>query len=344
VPHGDNDSTLPRQRGRLSLMTSLSFRLSWVLLLMPACGLFKNEPTLPDAEDIQEAREDAAQDWFVLEKAASLWTIQGEDVLPQLKDWCQQPHASLRLRAFVLDLEFRSLESGPDKSAFSRRLSKRWEETQQPEDAYLAARFSPHPDALELVNAALELSPDLVPAQVLQLGLQAQAGDPLHLNRLIALLEENPGNAEAWRLLSRLALFFNRPDLAFAAAEQEPWIQSEWNPAGYQAALALDAGQADLALSYLEKAEDGIQITLLRAQAFLDQGDALEAGRLLDELVREYPDSLTVHFNYGVLAQGPLKQPELARREFEAVLRLAGEGQTLPIQRRLQVELWLERL
>ena len=62
---------------------------------MPACGLFKNEPTLPDAEDIQEAREDAAQDWFVLEKAASLWTIQGEDVLPQLKDWCQQPHASL---------------------------------------------------------------------------------------------------------------------------------------------------------------------------------------------------------------------------------------------------------
>ncbi|MDP6849606.1 MAG: hypothetical protein QGH51_07560 [Planctomycetota bacterium] len=325
----------------------MAFRTIWLplaLLVVPACGFLTREPNLPNFEAIQEARADSAEEWLALEKAAALWSIQGNGALPQLRDWAQQPHSPLRLRAYVLDLEYRNCATRAEQLSFLNELKNQWLSSGDPEDAYLAARFSSREDALSLVHLALELEPDLVSAKVLLLGLQAHAGDPQPLHKLIFLLEENPGSAEAWRLLGRLAPFYNRADYALAAAEQEPWIQTAWNPSAYQAALALNASQPKSALSYLENAEDGMRTQLLRAQAFVDCGDTHEAGRLLDELVRQNPQSLIAHFNYGVLANGPLKQPELARREFEIVLRLAEEGHSFPLQRRLQVEIWLERL
>ncbi|MBL7007777.1 MAG: tetratricopeptide repeat protein [Planctomycetes bacterium] len=317
-------------------------------LLLPfvaGCGLLDREPELPSLERVHQARAAEAGDWELLVQA---WRIRSESAgaaAGELQRLSANSPGSLRLAALVQD--FAVLDSAGPEALGQLRLEAERQALVAPEAGrlYLAARIAERERALELVAMALELDPDLVPARVLQIGLQARAGDRRPLEELATLLEDHPGSAEGWRLLGQLAPFYARPELAVRAAQTEPWL-SFGDPRLarlYQAEAALAAGEAELALQSLRGLEDR-RARLLRAAALAERGDPEAAWTVLQDLARQWPDDPVVHFDLALLALDHLDRPEQVRAHLERVLELAAGGAELPLQRLTQAEVWLEGL
>ncbi len=321
-------------------------RLALVLPLLAAgCGLLERDPELPSLDRVRAARAAEEDQWQLLAEAWAVRASGSPEAAAELAALAQSPAGSLRLQALLQDFAVLDARTPGERQALA--LDAEEAALNQPSAGryYLAARLADRGRALELLATALELDPELVPAQVLRLGLQARAGDQQPLEELVLLLDEHPGSAEGWRLLGQLAPFHARPELAVRAAETEPWLPLEDTRLDrlYRAEASLAAGEADLALASLRGLEDR-HARLLRAAALAELGQGEAALELLQALVAERPDDAVAHFDLALLALDHLRRPALARRHLGKVLELAAAGSELPIQRLTQAELWLEQL
>ncbi len=312
-------------------------------LLLPACALLGSGPQLPEAKDVSASRARNAAEWVLLGRAWKLGSRQGPEALAPL---CAAHPESLRLRALRQDFELEDAAKEPDGVAeLRRRYARRAERSGSAEDAYLAARIASRTEAKRWLDLALLADPGLVPAQVLDLGMQAHAGDSRPLDQLIQLLRDHPDSAEGWRLLARLAPLYARPELASRAAEQEPWVpeQTPRLVALLQARTALAREDPETAVAALLGLEDR-DARLLRASAYTALGRIAVAAGILDSLILEDPGDPIAHFDRGLLALDYQHEDALAARELRRFLELAREGKEAPVRRLAQARLWLERL
>lgn len=313
------------------------------LAALASCGLLRASPGLPAAAAVAAARAAEAAEWELLRSAVKLHQERGAAALDDLRDLAAAQPESLRLRALVQDLE----AAAEGRPAVAARYLEAAQEEPTAANLYLAARVAGRDAARELVRAALQQDPGLVPARVLDLGLGARAGDPGSLDRLVKLLARHPASAEGWRLLARLAPLYDRPDLARRAAETEPWCPLEpprW-PALVRAEAALrdrDPESALRLLAELPAADRGAR--LLEAAALTEAGRPRAARQILRDLVAEDPGDAMARFDLGLLALDYLGEPDVAAAELREFLRLVKEGASVPLNRRLQAELWLRRL
>ncbi|TAH34893.1 MAG: hypothetical protein EYC70_13910 [Planctomycetota bacterium] len=325
-------------------MPSASAKTLALLALLPACGLLRSEPELPEARAVAQARALDAAEWELLRAAALHVQERGASSLEELRALAAGHPESLRLAALVQDVE---IGAEGREGVRARYLAAA---TQRPSAAawYLAARATADREqGLQLLQRALELDPELTPARVLQLGYAARLGDPDTLRQLVDLLREHPGSAEGWRLLARLAPLYDRADLARRAADTEPW--SPIDPPRWARLSQARAALAD------DEPEDALRILadlpasdrdarLLQAAALTADGKPWQAQRILNALVDENPGDVLARFDLGLLALNYLDRPDIAEEQLDEFLRLADAGAEVPLNRRVQAELWLARL
>lgn len=315
-----------------------------LLLLAAGCGLFHSEPELPPLEAVAAARATDAVEWEMLRDASLRVAELGALSLPELRSLAQAHPESLRLLALIQDVE---IEQEGRNAVFPRYLDQA---QVQPSGwtYYLAARAAPDREqGLSLANLAVEINPRLVAAQVLQLGYAARLGDPETLDQLVELLRRHPESAEGWRLLARLAPLYERPDLARAAADTEPW--SPLDPPRWaqlsRAQAALGDNDPDAARRILgDLPGDDRDARLLQAAAWTRSGQTEAARRILEQLVAENPSDAMARFDLGLLALDYLQDPGLAQEQLSAFLQLAAAGADVPLSRKVQAQLWLQRL
>ncbi len=310
----------------------------------PACGLFTSDPKPPPLVAVEEARLENAADWRILRESLADYLENGAPALDRIR-----AQAAARPRFFRLAAMLQDLERREEGIAVVRKRYLALQAAQpSPLHAWLAARLAPDRQTAEkLVGEALEGDPDLTPARVLQLGIQARAGHTQSLNRLLALLRQHPASAEGWRLLERMAPLNNRPDLALQAAQTEPWdpLEPVRRSRLLQARAALANSQPEEALHFLRDQGPGDrEAQLLRAAASTDLGRPQEAYGLLKELAAADPRDAQALFNLGILARDYLDRPKAAARHFRAFLSLADEGVEVPLFRLIQARTWLEGL
>ena len=326
-----------------------SSRLRWgaklavvaVGVLTPACSLLNPAPSLPSYDEVVEAREHDADEWKRIEQLLATWEQQGELALPSLKLVAHGDGISLRIRALIQDIELDYY--GPVQVAADYHAI--WRDSHLADDAYLAARVANAGAALGLAAAAIQLEPQHLEARVLLLGLGATAEDASPLDKLVEIIDDNPGCAEAWRLLAELSPFYARPDLAAAAAEVEPWL-----PVVDPEILLLLRAETKLANGENERALALLQSCkrrpgrMLRAKAMVANNELQPAQHLLEQLIAEQPEDPIARFNLGLLAYEYLHDFSLARNEFSRVLELAEGGASIPLLQSTQCRLWLERM
>lgn len=321
--------------GLPSLLLALSAALT------PGCGLFQSEPELPTIEEVKEARARQAGQWDRLERCIA-WLEQDPDAgWQRIEDLRARFPEDARLALLIQDLQ---IEANGIESV-RVMASRRWAETPTALNALLAAMVSTDRDLqAELIHQALELDPGLEQAALAQIALEARAGQPEVLERLIRLLDRYPGLAEGWRLLGMLAPLYARPDLALRAEETEPWSRTE--PARRsQLSLAeaqLANGAPELAIAQLQAlpAEDAEAI-VIRAAAHAAAGRAAEARTLLSGLVKRDPQNAVVHFNLGLLYRDYLPNPALSAHHLRRYLETADLPGEQNLFRRIQAEFWL---
>lgn len=314
------------------------------LVLLSGCGLFRREPKLPPPAAVAAARAGDAAEWELLRDAALRYQELGPAARPELRALAALHPESLRLAALVQDVEIEQ----EGRAAVLRRYQEQAAAQPGAVAFYLAARACAERElGLQWVERALQEDPDLVPAQVLRLGFSARAGENETLNSLVELLRRHPESAEGWRLLARLAPLYGRGDLARAAAQTEPW--SPLDPPRWaklaQADAALRDGDPQAALRILaDFPSRDRDAGLLQAAALTAAQRPAEALTVLDDLAAANPGDAMVRFNRGLLALDYLRDEGLAQQELTEFLRLADAGVSVPLNRRLQAELWLRRL
>jgi predicted Zn-dependent protease len=309
--------------------------------VISGCGLFQSEPQLPTVEEVTAARERQAGQWERLERCIR-WLEQdpvaGWDRIEELR--VRFPDDA-RLALLIQDLQIQAngIES------VRAMASRRWAEQPTALHALLAAKVTVDREVqAELVERALELDGTLEQAALAQIALEARAGQPEVLERLIRLLDRYPGLAEGWRLLGELAPLYARPDLALRAEETEPWSRSE-APRRSLLALAevqLASGSPERALELLQTlpAEDA-EATIIRAAAHAAANRPAEARTLLSGLVKRDPQNAVVHFNLGLLYRDYLPNPALSAHHLQRYLDTADLPAEQDLLRRIQVEFWL---
>ncbi|HEX9794709.1 MAG TPA: hypothetical protein VGC54_12070 [Planctomycetota bacterium] len=310
----------------------------------PACGLLTATPDLPPPDAVAAAKLRDAVEWTELAEVVDAGLAGGAAGLPGLQARAAERPGALRLRAVVQDLEVAA--EGFD--AVAERYRLRHAAAPGPVNAWLAARVTGDRDpAIALLDAALAADPGLVPARVLRLGLEAKVGDASVLDDLVRLLAEHPGSAEGWRLLQKLSPLYARSDLAHRAASTEPWSPHE--PVRRAVLAMAEAALADeqprLALRHLDRLpQEDREARHFRAAAWTAAGDYELALTQLRELVADDPGDPMAHFNLGLLAVDYLHRPQLAARELRNFLDLVAAGADVPLQRKIQAELWLSRI
>lgn len=305
------------------------------------CGLFQSEPELPSLEEVNAARARQVGQWDRLERCIG-WLEQdpvgGWERIEELRTRFPDD-ARLALLIQDLQIDANGIES------VRVMASRRWAEQPTALNALLAAKVTvDRAVQAELVQQALALDSTLEQAALAQIALEARAGQPEVLERLIRLLNRYPGLAEGWRLLGELAPLYARPDLALRAEETEPWSRNE-SPRRSILALAevqLASGSPERALELLQAlpAEDA-DATIMRAAAHAAANRPAEARSLLSGLVKRDPQNAVVHFNLGLLYRDYLPNPALSAHHLQRYLDTADLPAEQDLLRRIQVEFWL---
>lgn len=308
-----------------------------------SCGLLSSELTLPSQESVRLARVAAVDDWELLEQAYVFMTRDARGGIAEVRAMLEQSPNSARLAMFLQDME---LEQDGQDLVFLRAKAA-FEKNRIGLNAFLWARVEDDPEnRFRLLERASYLDPSLTQAKVYWLAMNARAGDAEVLDELIRLLWESPGSAEGWRLLGELAPLFERPDLARAAAQTEPWSAFEASTrAEYTLAVTdLEAGDAEKALRGARSLADDLwQGRLLEAAALAKLGRANEALDVVESVIEDRPQEVVAWFNKGLLLRDYLARPEDARVAFEKFIELNQESGGATLRRVMQVELWLSQ-
>jgi hypothetical protein len=315
----------------------------WVALT-GACGLFRSEPDLPAAVEVTAARAQQAGQWARLERCIR-W-VQEDPIggWARMTDLRARFPEDARLAALVQDLEIQR----DGRSATREIAIRRWQERPTAIHAYLAARVEPNKEIQrDLLVQALVLDPGLEQVEVLQIALEARAGEPKALERLIRLLRRHPGLGEGWRLLAELGPLYARPDLALRAEQTEPWSSFD-DPRRATLALAsaeLAGGAPERALEILASlGATDTDATVLRAAAHASAGRPVVARRLLEELIGRDPQHAVAHFNLGLLFRDYLDDPVHAEQSLQLFLETSDLPEEQNLFRRIQAEFWLSEL
>jgi tetratricopeptide (TPR) repeat protein len=322
---------------RLTLFLAAQF------LWLPSCGLFVGEPSLPSLAEVAEARAEQSEDWQLLESAWLEVSENSFDPLQTVAALRLDHPDSVRLAIYEQDLQLEHLGM-----AQTRSLSwSTYTQTPTALNAYLWARVAEDPVRRDaLLVEALELDDELVDARVLQIANAAFAGDTEVLNDLLELIGDHPGSASAWRLLGTLAPLFDRRDLAYRAADTEPWspFDSDERATFAQARRALQDGSLEVALLRSHELPPGTSQTVnLQVAIFTAMGKADVGLQVLDEYLVENPDDLVAVFNRALLLREYLNRSEEAIAELERFLALDEEFGGADLMRRMQAEFWLGR-
>ena len=215
--------------------------------------------------------------------------------------------------------------------------------------AYLAARACLDPGhRMVLAEKALEFNSASLEARVLRIGSRPfRVGEVAGLQRLMALLAENPGCAEGWQLLGQLASKHGREDLALQAAMTEPWAlgTASEGTARFQARAALAADEPKKGLRILEGwggplSRDSL---LLLASAHVEAGHPNESRAILERLLESNSQDLQALFNLALLQHDHFKNQDEAAALLGEFIRVA-EALGAPLPRILQARLWLKEL
>lgn len=318
-----------------------AFLLVWVFA---ACGLLQSKPEAPSLERAIRAKSADQEQWSKLGEALRVYQASG---LEAAEDFlAKQGHLEVREEILVQDLRGEHWT----EDALLRSYRNRYEASRDALSALLLARLTADTDArLRLLEEAKKRDPKLLQVRVEILANEPfRIGDETVLERLLGLLEDEPGLAEGWRLLRDVGPRYGYPVLACTAAELEPWCPSE-DPTEArmdQVRTCLAAGRARIALERLDLfgLEDR-EAKLMRASALAELGRAPEAWELLRGMQEAAPSDPMVCFNLGLLARDYLNEPERARTEFERFLQLVSTaraaGQSVPELRVLQAKTWL---
>lgn len=318
-----------------------AFLLVWVFA---ACGLFQSKPDAPSLERAIRAKAAAQEQWSKLGETLRMYEASG---LEAAEDFLAN-QGQLEVREEILIQDLRT-EHWTDE-ALLRSYRNRYEASRDALSALLLARLTDDPDArARLLEEAKKRDPKLLQVRVEILANEPfRIGDETVLERLLDLLEDEPGLAEAWRLLREVGPQYGYPGLACTAAELEPWCPSEDPTAARmdQVRAYLAAGRARIALERLDLfGLDGREARMLRASAYAELGRAPEAWELLRSMQEAMPSDPMVSFNLGLLARDYLSEPERAHTELERFLQLVVEararGESVPELRVLQAKTWL---
>lgn len=305
--------------------------------------MFSAELTLPSQDAIRVAREESAQDWELLEEAYLFYREESKQSLPSVRALQLENPASVRLALFLQDIEL-ELEG---KKLVGLRAESAFEKQETGLNALLLARVQEDPSQrLLLLERALRLDPSLTQAQVHWLAMNARAGDADVLDEIIGLLWEHPACAEGWRLLGELAPLFERPDLARAAAQTEPWSSFEAPTRAEYTLAATDLSAGNAAKALLEArqlADDVWEGRLLEAAALAQLGQAKEALEVVEAVIQERPDEPAAWFNKGLLLRDYLARGAEARLAFEKFLEVNKASGQANLKQVMQVEFWLSQ-
>lgn len=313
------------------------------LSLNVSCGLFSTELTLPSSEAIRVARVESEPDWGLLEKAYVLYMRDTKESLGSVRALQSENPGSVRLAMFLQDVEL-ELEG---QALVELRAEAALDKQETGLNALLLARVEEDPHRrLRLLEMALKLDPSLTQAKVHWLAMNARAGDADVLEEIIRLLWEHPASAEGWRLLGELAPLFERPDLARAAAQTEPWsgFEATMRAERTLAAQDLSAGDASSALRRARALADDLwQGRLLEAAALAQLGRAKEALEVVESVIRKWPEEPSAWFNKGLLLRDYLARSAEARVAFEKFLEVNRASDGTNLKRVMQVEFWLSQ-
>ena len=332
-PHG-RDCRLRRMRGLAGCLGSL--------LLLGGCGILASQPGLPSLSEVQQAKRADSAEWNLLGEVENAWHEKGREEALRLVAGSED---SPRMAALLQDLQ--ALDGNPkEEESF---WFAEFERDPGFLSAYLAARTCLDPGHRKvLAEKALEFNPASLQARVLRIGSRPfRVGEVASLQRLIALLAENPGCAEGWQLLGHLASMHGREDLALQAAMTEPWTlgtASEGN-ARFQARAALAAGEPEKGLRILEGWRGPLSrdSLLLLASAYVEAGNPSESRAILEGLLESNSQDPQALFNLALLQCDHFMNQSEAAALLVEFIRIA-EVQGAPLPRILQARLWLKEL
>lgn len=315
-----------------------------LLALLGSCGLLQSEPEAPGVQRALRAKAAEVDVWSRLGEALRIYESAG---LESAEDFLAK-QGELDVRDEVLIQDLRRMHW--TEEALARNYRQRYAASRDAVSTFLLARLTD--DLLakrRLLDQAKERDPDLLQVRVAILANEPyRVGDESVLQRLLHLLDREPGLAEGWRLLRELGPRYGYAELACTAAELEPWCPSEDPTAARldQVRTCLAAGRARVALERLDRF--GLEMReaqFMRASALAELGRAPEAWELLQAMQSEQANDPMIAFNLGLLARDYLSEPERARVEFERFLVLVdlarAQGQSVPEVRVLQAKTWL---
>lgn len=314
------------------------------LAALGGCGLLSFDPEPPTLERALRAKAADAAGWQRLGEALALYTEQGLESTEVFLLNGQEP--SVREEILLQDLRQQEWERAQLVEHYDRRYLASGDAV----SALLLARVTEElPVRRRLLDEAKKSDPELLLVRVEILANEPfRVGDKTVIERLVKLLDREPGLAEGWRLLRELGPRYGQPDLAVLAAELEPWCPQEDPRAAQldQVRTCLAAGRARRALEKLDAYRlEGRAAQLLRASALAETGRAPEAWELLLAMQQQSPQDAILSFNLGLLARDYLAQPARAAVEFERFLQLMearrARGEQVDEFRVLQAQVWL---
>jgi hypothetical protein len=320
-----------------------AFLLVW---LCTACGLLQSKPEAPSLERAIRAKAADQEQWSILGETLRVYESSG---LEAAEDYlAKQGQLAVREEILVQDLR----REHWTEQALMRSYRHRYEASRDALSTLLLARLTIDDTArLRLLEEAKNRDPKLLQVRVEILANEPfRIGDETVLNRLLKLLDDEPGLAEGWRLLREVGPRYGYPNLACRSAELEPWCPLEDPTAARhdQVRTYLAAGRARIALERLDLfGLESREAQLMRASALAEVGRAPEAWELLRAMQEASPSDPMVSFNLGLLARDYLSEPERARTEFERFLMLVqharDQGQSVLELRVLQAKTWLRQ-
>ena len=311
------------------------------LTLTASCGLLAQEQDLPPLAAVEAARIAEQSSWERLDEAYRAVQVDPLRGLANLRDAVEANPRDVRLALYLQDVE---LAQDPQDLVL-RRANSAYREQPTGLHALLAARVQEDPEKrYRLLGVAVELDPSLTQAWVARIWMEARAGEPEVLDRLIGFLNEDPGSAEAWRMLADLAPLYARPDLARAAVQTEPWALGENTlRADYTLAVAdLSAGNVRQALEEARALPpDMWEARLLEAAALARLDNPQKALEVVEEVLVEHPNLPEALFNKGLLLRDYLGRNEEAIPVFRRFLEVSEASGEANLLRVTQVQLWL---
>lgn len=311
------------------------------LLLAVSCGLLAQEQDLPPLAMVDAARESEQDAWALLDEAYQAVQEDPRLGLAHLRALVDDHPKDARLALYLQEVE---LQQDP-ADLVRRRANTAFREERTGLHALLAARVQEDPEKrYRLLGVAVDLDPDLTQARVARIRMEARAGEPEVLDRLIELLNQDPGSAEAWRMLADLAPLYARPDLARAAVQTEPWSWGEDSlRADYTLAVAdLSAGNVRDALREARALpQDMWQARLLEAAALARLGNPEQALVVVEGVLSQHPELPEALFNKGLLLRDYLGRNEEAIPVFRRFLEVSEASGQADMMRVTQVQLWL---